>query len=119
MARARAFARGHRKLSIAGGVVLVLLVIYPFAVGALVGHLVESRLSAKLGRAVTVAHARGGFGRITLEELTVPGAAGGPPLLTVAEISVPFGVALGLRSAVVVDGLRVHAVRGGDEDNLE
>ncbi|HEY4395978.1 MAG TPA: biosynthetic peptidoglycan transglycosylase [Polyangia bacterium] len=119
LARARAFARGHRKLTIAGGVALALLIIYPFAVGALVAHLVESRLSAKLGRAVTVAHGRGGLGRITLEDLTVAGAPGGPPLATVAEISVPFGVALGLRSAVVVDGLRVHAVRGGGADNLD
>src|SRR5437762_3540752 len=119
MARARAFVRGHRKLSIAGGVALVLLLVYPFAVGALVGHLVESRLSGKLGRAVTVAHGRGGLGRVTLEEVTVAGAPGGPPLATIAEISVPFGAALGLRSAIVVDGLRVHAVRGGDDDNLD
>jgi hypothetical protein len=119
MARARAFVRGHRKLSIAGGVTLVLLVLYPFAAGALVARLVEGRLSAKLGRAVTVARGRGGLGRITLEEVTVAGAPGGPPLATVAEISVPFGAALGLRSAIVVDGLRVHAVRGGDGDNLD
>lgn len=51
---------------------LVLLILYPFAVGGLAAHLCESRLSAKLGRAVTVAHGRGGFGRIVLEDVTIP-----------------------------------------------
>jgi hypothetical protein len=118
-ARARAFVQGHRRLSIAAGVGLALLVIYPFAAGAVAAHLVESRLSAKLGRAVTVGHGRGGFGRIVLEEVTVAGAAAGPPLATIARLTVPFGVALGMSSTVEVAGLKVHAVRGGAEDNLE
>ncbi len=118
-ARARAFVQGHRRLSIAAGIGLALLVIYPFAVGALAAHLVGSRLSAKLGRAVTVGRGHGGLGRIVLDEVTVAGAAGGPPLATIARLTVPFGVALGMSSAVEVAGLKVHAVRGGAEDNLE
>ncbi len=118
-AGAQAFLAAHRRASIAGAVALVLLVFYPFVIGALAAHLCESRLSAKLGRAVTVAHGRGGFGRIVLEDVTIPGAAGGPPLATIARLSIPFGAALGLRSTVEVSGLRVHAVRGGDEDNLD
>ena len=117
--RARAFLAAHRRASIAGGVALVLLVLYPFVVGGLAAHLCESRLSAKLGRPVTVGHGRGGFGRIVLEDVIVPGAAGGPPLATIERLSVPFGAALGLHSTIEVIGLRVHAVRGGDEDNLE
>ena len=109
----------HRRASIAGAVALVLLILYPFAVGGLAAHLCESRLSAKLGRTVTVAHGRGGFGRIVLEGIVIPGAAGGPPLATIARLSVPFGAALGLHSTIEVAGLRVHAVRGGDEDNLD
>ena len=118
-ARARAFVQGHRRLSIAAGVGLALLVIYPFDAGAVAAHLVESRLSAKLGRVVTVGHGRGGFGRIVLEEVTVAGAAAGPPLATIARLTVPFGLALGMSSTVEVAGLKVHAVRGGAEDNLE
>ncbi|HXT95067.1 MAG TPA: biosynthetic peptidoglycan transglycosylase [Polyangia bacterium] len=119
LARARVFVRDHRKLSVGGGVALALLVVYPFAVGALAAHLCESRLSSKLGRAVTVGHGRGGLGRIVLEDLTIPGAAGGPPLATISRLTIPFGVVLGMRSAIEVEGLRVHAVRGGDDDNLD
>jgi hypothetical protein len=118
-ARARAFVRGHRRLSIAAGVGLGLLVVYPFVVGALAAHLVESRLGAKLGRAVTVKRGHGGLGRIVLEEVTVAGAPNGPPLATIARVTVPFGAALGMSSAIEVHGLRVHAVRGGEEDNLD
>ena len=118
-AGARAFLAAHRRASIAGAVALVLLILYPFAVGGLAAHLCESRLSAKLGRQVTVAHGRGGFGRIILEDVTIPGAAGGAPLATIARLSIPFGAALGLHSTVEVIGLRVHAVRGGDEDNVD
>ena len=56
---------------------------------------------------------------IVLEDLTIPGAPGGPPLATIARLTIPFGVAFGMRSAVEVEGLRVHAVRGGDDDNVE
>jgi len=116
--RARAFVEAHRRASIAGVVALVLLILYPFAAGGIAAHLCESRLSAKLGRAVTVGHGRGGFGRIVLEEITIPGAAGGPALATIARLSIPFGAALGLHSTIEVSGLRVHAVRGGDGDNV-
>jgi hypothetical protein len=109
----------HRRASIAGGAALVLLVLYPFVAGGLAAHLCESRLSARLGRPVTVGHGRGGFGRIVLENLIIPGAAGGPPLATIERLSIPFGVALGLHSTVEVIGLRVQAVRGGDEDNVD
>ncbi len=109
----------HRRASIAGGVALVLLVLYPFVAGGLAAHLCESRLSAKLGRPITVGHGRGGIGRIVLEDVIVPGAAGGPPLATIERLSIPFGAALGLHSTIEVIGLRVHAVRGGDEDNVD
>ncbi len=117
--RARAFVAAHRRASIAAAVALFLLILYPFAVGALAAHLCESRLSAKLGRTVTVGHGRGGFGQIVLEDVVIPGAAGGPPLATIARLSIPFGAALGLHSTIEVAGLRVKAVRGGDEDNVD
>ena len=60
-AGALAFLVAHRRASLAGAVALVLLVFYPFVVGALAAHLCESRLSAKLGRTVTVGHGRGGW----------------------------------------------------------
>ena len=117
-ARAGSFLAAHRRASLAGGVALVLLVLYPFVVGGIAAQLAESRLSAKLGRAVTIAHGRAGFGHIVLENLVVAGAPGGAPLATVDRLVVPFGVALGMHSTLQVDGLRVHAVRGGAGDNL-
>ncbi len=118
-ARAREFVAAHRRVSIGAGVALVLLILYPFAVGGLAAHLCESRLSAKLGRAVTVGHGRAGLGQIVLEDLTIPGSAGGPPLATIERLAIPFGAALGWHSAIEVVGLHVQAVRGGDDDNVE
>jgi hypothetical protein len=128
--------RGRRLLpvAIAAG---VLLVVYPFAVGGLAAHLAATKLSARLGRPVTVGQGRGGLGRIVLRQVvvgasaprgpgapvidaTADGAAAGAsaPLITFDEISVPFGAALGGSSLITIVGLRVNAVRGGDDDNV-
>ncbi|HZL18151.1 MAG TPA: biosynthetic peptidoglycan transglycosylase [Polyangia bacterium] len=117
-ARARTFILAHRRWSIAGGIVLGVLIFYPFVVGALAAHLCASKLSARLGQTVTVGRGRAGLGHIVLEDLVVAGAAGGPPLATIARLTIPFGAAFGLHSALRVTGLRVHAVRGGAGDNL-
>ncbi len=117
-ARARVFVAAHRRASLAGGVALVLLVLYPFVMGGIAAQLAESRLSAKLGRTVTVAQGIAGLGHVTLERVVVAGAPGGVPLATIDRLVVPFGLALGMHSTVRVDGLRIHAVRGGAGDNL-
>jgi hypothetical protein len=117
-ARVRAWVAAHPRASLAGGIVLVLLLIYPFAVGALAAHLFASRVGDKLGRPVTVGQGRAGLLGIVLSDVTVAGAPKGAPLATVARLSVPFGAALGLHTPIEVSGLRVQAVRGGDEDNL-
>jgi Transglycosylase len=116
--RARAFLAAHPRASVAGGVVLALLVTYPFAVGALVAHLFSGRVAAKLGRDVTVGQGRAGLTRVILSDVTVAGARGGPPLATIAQLSVPFGAAFGMHSPIEVTGLRVQAVRGGPDDNV-
>jgi len=103
---------------VAGGIALVLLLLYPFVVGALAAHVFASRAQAKLGRAVTVGEGRAGFLRIVLSDVTVAGAPKGAPLATIARLSIPFGAAIGLHTPIEVNGLRVQAVRGGDEDNL-
>ncbi len=97
---------------------LGLLIVYPFVVGALAAHLCADRLTARLGQTVTVGRGRAGLGDVELTDLVVAGAPGGPPLATVARITIPFGVALGLHSAVHVAGLRLSAVRGGEGDNI-
>ncbi len=117
-ARLRAWVTAHPRASLAGGVVLVLLLIYPFAVGALAAHLAATRASAKLGRPVTVGQGRAGLLGIVLSDVTVTGPAGGAPLATVARLSIPYGAAVGLHTPIEVSGLRVLAVRGGDEDNV-
>jgi hypothetical protein len=118
MLRARAFLAAHPRVSVAGGVVLVLLLIYPFAVGALAAHVLAGRATAKLGRDVTVGHGRAGLLQVVLSDVTVAGAPGAAPLATIARLSVPFGAAFGLHSPIEVAGLRVQAVRGGPDDNL-
>lgn len=114
----RGWISAHRRSSAAAGIALCLLAIYPFAVGVLAAHLFASRLSARLGQTVTVARGRAGLGDVVLEGLVVAGAPGGVPLASVARITIPFGAALGMHSAVHVAGLRVRAVRGGAGDNL-
>ncbi len=116
--RGRAWISAHPRSSAGAGIALGLLILYPFAVGTLAAHLVASRLSARLGQTVTVARGRAGLGKIVLDDLVVGGVPGGLPLVTIARITIPFGVALGLHSAVRVAGLRVRAVRGGNGDNI-
>ncbi|HVY37768.1 MAG TPA: biosynthetic peptidoglycan transglycosylase [Polyangia bacterium] len=108
----------HPRASLAGAVALVLLLIYPFAVGAIAAHVFAGRASAKLGRAVTVGQGRAGLLHVVLHDVTVAGAPGGQPLATIARLSVPFGAAVGLHTPIEVGGLRVLAVRGGAEDNV-
>jgi hypothetical protein len=114
----RAFVDAHPRISVAGAIVLALLLIYPFGVGALAARVFAGRIAAKLGRDVTVGQGRAGLTRIVLSDVTVAGAPNGPPLATIARLSVPFGAAFGLHSPIEVTGLRVQAVRGGPDDNL-
>ena len=80
--------------------------------GALAAHLIAGRASEKLGRPVTIGGGHGGLGAIVLGDVVVAGAPGQPPLVTVKEVRIPWGVALGMRGDVRVDGLRIAAVQG-------
>ena len=86
--------------------------------GPLAAHLIAGRASEKLGRPVTIGGGHGGLGAIVLGDVVVAGATGQPPLVTVKEVRIPWGVALGMRGDVRVDGLRIAAVKGGPGDNL-
>jgi hypothetical protein len=114
--------RRYPKSLAAGAVAVVLLVLYPFGIGGVAARAVASRLGAKLGRTVTIGQGRGGLGRIVLRRVQVAGPAGRAgaalPLITADEISVPFSAAWGGSSPIVVVGLRVNAVRGGENDNV-
>ena len=116
--QALAWAKAHRKTSIAGGVVLGLMLLYLLAGGALAASLISGRASEKLGRAVTIGGGHGGLGAIVLGDVAIAGAPGQPPLLTVKEVRIPWGAALGMHSDVRIDGLRINAVHGGDADNV-
>jgi hypothetical protein len=113
-----AWRKAHPRLTVAGGVVLGLLVFYMVAGGAIAAHVVAGRATEKLGRTVTVGSGHGGFGEIVLNDIVVAGAAGQTPLVTVKRARIPLGVAFGMRSAVLIDGLRVNAVQGGAADNV-
>jgi hypothetical protein len=95
-----------------------LLLLYMLAGGPLAAHLIAGRASEKLGRPVTIGGGHGGLGAIVLGDVVVAGATGQPPLVTVKEVRIPWGVALGMRGEVRVDGLRIAAVKGGSGDNL-
>src|SRR5262245_21460618 len=80
--------------------------------------MIAGRATEKLGRPVTIGSGHGGFGAIVLHNVSVPGGSGQPPLLTAKEVRIPLGVALGMRSTVEIEGLRIAAVQGGSGDNL-
>ena len=117
-ARARAWAKAHPRPTIAGGAAFGLLLLYMLAGGPLAAHLIAGRASEKLGQPVTIGGGHGGLGAIVLGDVAVAGATGQPPLMTVKEVRIPWGVALGMRGDVRVDGLRIAAVKGGPGDNL-
>jgi hypothetical protein len=110
---------------------VVLLILYPFGIGGIAARVAASRLGSRLGRTVTIGQGRGGLGRIVLRRVAVGGLAGQAaprvaapdaapapaPLITADEISVPFSAVWGGASPIVVVGLRVNAVHGGDNDN--
>jgi hypothetical protein len=110
--------KAHRRTTIAGGVAFGLLLLYMLAAAPLAAHLIAGRASEKLGRAVTIGGGHGALGAIVLGDVAVAGASGRPPLLTVKEVRIPWGAALGMHSDVRVDGLRISAVKGGAADNV-
>ena len=110
--------KAHPRKTVAGGVLVVLLLLYMVAGGALAAHVIAGRATERLGRPVTIGRGHGGFGAIVLSNVSVAGAAGQPPLLTAKEVRIPLGVALGMRSTVEIEGLRIAAVQGGAGDNV-
>src|SRR5262245_18508658 len=98
-ARVSAWRKAHPRLTIAGGVVLALIVVYMVAGGASAAHVIAGRATEKLGRPVTVGSGHGGLGSIVLDDIVIAGAPGQPPLLTVRQARIPLGVAFGLRRA--------------------
>jgi len=98
--------------------VLGLLLFYMLAGGAIAAHVIAGRATEKLGRPVTIGSGHGGLGAIVLDDIAVAGAPGQPPLLTVKQARIPLGAALGMRSTVRIDGLRIAAVQGGEGDNV-
>ena len=116
-----ASVRRHPRVVVAGAATTLLLIVYPFAIGGIAARVGASRLGSKLGRPVTIGQGRGGLGRIVLRRFVVgaaEGRSGATPLLTADEISVPFSAAWGGSSPITVVGLRVNAIRGGENDNV-
>ena len=114
----RAWVRAHPRWTIAGTVVLLISLVYVMAAGAIAASVFASKASAKLGKPVTVGRGRGGFGAIVLDDVSIAGAPGKPPLMTMRHIRVPLMVALGGRGPIRIEGLRISAVKGGDDDNV-
>jgi Transglycosylase len=97
------------------GIVAGAVASYPFALGALGGHLVTSKAAAKLGVSVEAQRARAGWGVLRLYGVVVGRDKG--PLLTVDSLEIPFS-AMWRRGVVVADGPVATLVRGGRGDNV-
>ena len=113
------FARTRAGRSAGSVVVLLKTMVYVMAAGWIAASVSSpSKASAKLGKPVTVGRGRGGFGAIVLDNVSIAGAPGKPPLMTMRHIRVPLMVALGARGPIRIEGLRIAAVKGGDDDNV-
>ena len=97
------------------GIVAGAVASYPMALGALGGHLVTSKASAKLGVSVEAQRASAGWGVLRLYGVVVGKDKG--PLLTMDSLEIPFSALWG-RSVVVADGPVAKLVRGGPGDNV-
>jgi hypothetical protein len=115
-AKAVAWLKTHRG-AVGIGVAVVLGAIYPSAVGTLAARMVASKLSARLGRQVTVGQGRAGLGDVTLADVRVAGTTG-PDLVSIGRVVAPFGVAFGGSGPVHLAGLHAAVVRGGPDDNV-
>ena len=79
---------------------------------------IASKREREAGQAGHVGRGRGGFGAIVLDDVVVAGAPGKPPLMTDARRPDAAGRGAGGRGPIRVDGLRIAAVKGGDDDNV-
>src|SRR5688572_15025608 len=113
--RVQWFISDHPRVSVALGILLVLLISYPFWAGALAARGVASQLSGRLGMPVKVAGGLGGLGVIKLDGLVV---GEGRPLLEIEQLQVPFAAAWG-GGTVVVRKPKVQIVHGGPQDNID
>ncbi|MES1171934.1 MAG: biosynthetic peptidoglycan transglycosylase [Bacteroidota bacterium] len=100
-----------------GVVGLFLLIVYPFAGGAIAARLVGEKLSSRLGTSVRFGHARAGLLGLSFRDIQI-GGTGDQALARVARMRVPFAAVLLKRGAIEVDGLTVNARRGGSDDNV-
>jgi hypothetical protein len=78
-ARVLAWRKAHPRLTIAGAVVLGLVLLYTVAGGALAARLIAGRASERLGRPLTIGSGHGGLGAIVLDDVAIAGAPGQPP----------------------------------------
>jgi hypothetical protein len=114
-AKAAAWVKANRR-PVGIGVAIVLGALYPWAVGTVAANVVASKLSARLGRPVTVAKGRAGFG-VTLFDVRVAGTTGAD-LATIGRVVAPFSVAFGGQGPVRLSELKADVVRGGSDDNV-
>jgi len=108
---------GTRRRQGVVGILLVLGVIYPFAMGAMAARVAATRLEARLGVPVRIRSGLAGIGAIALMGIEI-GPPGQVPVVKIAHIRIPFSAALLRRGTVDVAGLVVDAHRGGADDNV-
>ena len=62
----RSWRKANPRKTVAGGVVLGLLLLYMLVGGAVAAHLIAGRATERLGQPVTIGSGRGGLGTIVL-----------------------------------------------------
>ena len=111
----------NRPILVAIGVaVIALLVSFPWIGGSLAASRATAMLRDRLGLDVKIGEARAGFSGVVFRTVQIGDApAGGlPPLASIAEIQVPFSVALFRKGEVAIKGVMIDARRGGSNDNV-
>jgi len=103
-----------------GVAVIALLVSFPWIGGSLAASRATAMLRDRLGLEVRIGDARAGFSGVVFRSVQIGDATPGgpPPLASIAEIRVPFSVALFRKGEVVIAGVMIDARRGGSNDNV-
>jgi hypothetical protein len=107
----------RRWLLVVGIAAVVLVIVYPFAGGAIAARVAADKMRARLGTEVRIGHGRAGLFGLTFKDVEI-GGRGPSALAHVGRLWVPFAAALFRRGTVDVEGATVNVRRGGADDNV-
>jgi hypothetical protein len=95
---------------------VVAVVIYPFAGGAIAARVAADKLRGRLGTQVSIGHGRAGLFGLTFKDVDI-GPPGPTALAHIGRMRVPFA-ALFRKGTIDIDDATVNVRRGGVDDNI-